>query len=235
MIKKFTLVVGLGLIWLTIFLNQGKADVENLISVRFSAIALDQNIEGLNFMSNNEVGEIDIYTSTRSRLHRYQGPPRLTFFREVEDAEGELIRTPVGSVVLDESTDRYLLFFIRRNSDTEQYSILALPDGLSDFTPGSFRFINLAPFRIAIQIGEERILLNERDYGDVRGRFEHGNHYKTLMISLPEGEDPLSSYSGRLFFNQRMRMMYIIFPDLDGRPGQVRFTGIPDAVRTDSQ
>jgi hypothetical protein len=200
------------------------------VSLQISALALDGDIPGILFFNNEVVEQLDIYTTTRSRLVNYEGDPELIFFRESRDDQGDLIQKPVGSVSLPATVNRYLLFFMRRAGDEERYNIIALPDDLSNFPPGSFRFINLAPFPIGVQVGEERLLLNERDYGDIQGSFEHGNRYRTLLISLPEGEEPVASYSGRLFFNQRMRMLYLIFPDITGNPGQVRFTGIPDAV-----
>jgi hypothetical protein len=219
--------------WLLLpfYLNTAQGNNQEGISVQISALALDQNISELMFINGESIDELDIFTTTRSRLVRYQGNPQLTFFREARDEEGAVFRNPVGSVTLSPNVNRYLLFFMQRPGDSERYNILALPDDVTNFPPGSFRFVNLAPFRIAVQVGEERLMLSERDFGDVKGRFEHGNRYRTLMISLPEGEDPIPGYSGRLFFNERMRMLYVIFPDPSGRPGQIRFTGIPDAVR----
>lgn len=213
----------------------GAANQENQISVQISAVALDRGIQGLEFFNSGDIDEIDIFRSSRSRLIRYEGPPELVFFREVETSEGEKIRQPVGSVTLNEATGRYLLFFVRHPGDEERYRIISLPDSLSSFRPGSFRFVNLAPFRIAVQLGEERFVLTERDFRDVRGRFEHGNYYRTVMVSLLDDADPFIAYSGRIFFSEALRMMYIIFPVPDGNPGQVRFVAIPDAVRTDSQ
>ncbi|TVP76005.1 MAG: hypothetical protein EA353_12830 [Puniceicoccaceae bacterium] len=208
----------------------GQTEGPSTISVQISALSLDQEIQNLKFLTNGEVNELNVFTTSRSNVHRYQGPPRMTFFREKPGVDGEVIRTPVGSVELNQSAGRYLLFFVRQPGTAEQYGILALPDSLSDFQPGSFRFVNLAPFNIAVQLGEERFMIEQRDFKDVRGNFEHGTRYRTVMVSLPNGEDPVPSYSGRVFFNERMRMMYIIFPSEGGQPGQIRFVGIPDAV-----
>lgn len=233
MILKFNLLTATFTIFTFLWvpaITLGQSGETPMISVEINALALDREIQGLKFLSGGEVKELNVFTSSRSNVHRYQGPPSLTFFRESIGAEGEAIRTPVGSVVLNQSTRRYLLFFARQSGTPEQYSILPLPDSLNDFQPGSFRFVNLAPFNIAVQLGEERFMIEEKDFVDVRGDFKHGTRYRTVMVSLPNGQDPVPSYSGRVFFNERMRMMYVIFPQTDGGPGQIRFLSIPDAV-----
>lgn len=209
---------------------------EPTISVQISALALDRDISELKLLSGESVEELDIFTSARSRVISYSGPQRLTFFREHESDQTEegVIRQPVASVVLSEQHPRYLLFFLRRSGSEERYSIVALPDDVTTFRPGSFRFVNLSPHRIAIRVGEESRTLNERDFTDVSGNFEHGNHYQALFVSLPEGRDPVLSYSGRIFFNRIMRMLYVIFPGDSGEEGSIRFRAIPDAIRDSS-
>jgi hypothetical protein len=38
------------------------------------------------------------------------------------------------------------------------------------------------------------------------------------------------AYSGRIYFNKHMRMLYIIRPKEGGKAGKIKFTGIPDRV-----
>jgi hypothetical protein len=210
---------------------QGTEEPE--ISVAISALALDQDIAGLKFMSGDDIQEFDVFTGARSRVINYQGSERLTFFRELKagDNEEEIIRQPVGSVLLNQQHSRYLLFFLRQPDNNEKYGIVALPDDVQTFRPGSFRFVNLSAHRVAIRVGDETRTLNQRDFSDIQGNFEHGNYYQALFVSLPEGQEPVLSYSGRIFFNRIMRMLYIVFPGDNDEAGAIRFRAIPDAVR----
>jgi hypothetical protein len=203
------------------------------ISVAISALALDQKIEGLKFMSGNDIQEFDIFTGARSRVFNYQGPENLTFFRELNAGDNgeEIIRQTLGSVLLNQQYSRYLLFFLRQPDSNETYGIVALPDDVQTFRPGSFRFVNLSAHRVAIRVGDETRTLNQRDFSDIQGNFEHGNYYQALFVSLPEGQEPVLSYSGRIYFNKIMRMLYIVFPGDDDEAGAIRFRAIPDAVR----
>ena len=206
---------------------------DTLLNTSISGLALDTQINDLNILSNDEILDIDLYTTIRSRRLKYIGPKQLTFFRKSEtlSPEGEPIRTSVGQVTLDGLHPRYLLLFAQKSGATERYSIFAIPDTTEHFKAGTYRFLNLAPFKVAVKIGESKHLLAEKNITDVSGDFEHGNYYQTMMLSLPEGEaEPVPAYSGRIYFNKHMRMLYIIRPKEGGKAGKIKFTGIPERV-----
>jgi len=214
-------------------ISHAQPEQDPLINTSFCGLALDSQINDLKILSNGKTQSIDIYPTTRSRRLKYSGPKQLTFFRQSETLtpEGEPIRTPVGQVTLDGLHPRYLLFFAKKSGYTERYSIFAIPDTTDSFKAGSYRFLNLAPFKVAIKIGESKHLLAEKNITDVSGDFEHGNYYQTIMLSLPEGEaEPVPAYSGRIYFNKHMRMLYIIRPKEGGKAGKIKFTGIPERV-----
>jgi hypothetical protein len=214
-------------------ISHAQPEQDSWLNTSISGLALDGQINDLKILSNGETLDIDLYTTTRSRRLKYRGPKQLTFFRESEPLtpEGEPIRTPVGGVTLDGLHPRYLLLFAKRSGDTENYSIFAIPDTTEHFKAGTYRFLNLAPFKVAIKIGESKHILAEKNITDVTGDFEHGNYYQTMMLSLPEGEaEPVPAYSGRIYFNKHMRMLYIIRPKEGGKAGKIKFTGIPERV-----
>lgn len=212
---------------------QAQPEPDYAVQTNFTCLALDHEIEDLKILSAGEVCDIDIYTTTRSRRIDYRGPKELTFFRESATLgpDGQPVRTPVGRVALDGLYSRYLLLFAKRASDAENYSIYPILDTTDKFKAGSYRFLNLAPFKVAIKIGESRHLLTEKNITDVNGNFEHGNYYQTIMLTLPEGEEePVPAYSGRIYFNKHMRMLYIIRPDGDATSGKIKIIGIPERM-----
>jgi hypothetical protein len=203
------------------------------LSASIKCLALDTKINDLKIISKGETLGIDLFTTTRSRSIKYSGPKQLTFFRQnkAPSLEGEPILTPVGQVTLDGLHSRYLLLFAKMSSKTEQYSIFAIPDSTEKFNAGTYRFLNLAPFTVALKIGETKCTLAESSITDVSGDFEHGNYYQTLMLSLPKSvPKPVIAYSGRIFFNKHIRMLYIIRPQEGSKAGKVIFTGIPERV-----
>lgn len=212
---------------------QAQPEQDYALQTDFTCLALDKEIKGLKILSAGEVRAINIYSSTRSRKINYRGAKQLTFFRESETPgpDGQPVRTPVGQINLDGTYTRYLLLFAKHAGDTESYSIYPIPDTTEQFKAGTYRFLNLAPFKIAVKIGESKHLLTEKDITDVIGNFEHGNYYQTIMLSLPgSAEEAVPAYSGRIHFNEHMRMLYIIRPKEDAKSGKITFAGIPERM-----
>ncbi|MGZ0654906.1 hypothetical protein ACWPKS_04795 [Coraliomargarita sp. W4R72] len=202
------------------------------VSASISCVTLEGRIEELKFASSGQVRKINIYAGSRSKVLKYNGPNNLTFFREEASptVEGELIRVPVGQVSLDGKHSRYLLFFSTSSGAKEHYQIFAIPDSTDTFKAGTYRFLNLAPFKVALKIGETKEIIAEKAITDVAGDFEQGNHYQTIMFSLPDGQEPVSAYQGRVFFSEHLRMLYIIQPKGDPKTGKIKMIGIPDRV-----
>lgn len=201
----------------------------------FTALSLDKRIEELSCLTRGETASFDVFTRTRSELIKYEGPKTVTFFRETGvDSDGNIVQTPSASVTLTGNHDRYLIFFAR-GKEEGKYNAFAIPDSTSDFSIGTYRFINLAPFKIAVQVADKRFMIKERNFADLHADFSDDRYHETVMVSLPEGEDPLPCYRGTLEFNPRLRMLYIIHPKERGRKGRVRFVGIPETVIIQSE
>mgnify|MGYP007117426586 CR=1 FL=1 len=81
-----------------------------------------------------------------------------------------------------------------------------------------------------MQVTDQRFIINERNYTDLKADFSENRYHETVMISLTDGEDPLPCYKGPLEFNPKLRMLYIIHPRERGRKGRIHFVGIPETV-----
>lgn len=207
-----------------------KAPIQTVIS----ALSLDGDIPDIRLMSDGKIESLNIYTKTRSRHVKYIGPRHLKLFRKLEvlNASGSPVRKPLGEVTLHGEHTRYLLLFSKTLQADEEYSILAIPDSYSEFKAGIYRFINLAPYPIALMIGDTKHLLAQFKTTDVAGQFEHGNYYQSALVSLREGrENPQAIFSGRIYFNQYMRTLFILAPDANSETGQVNVVSIPERVR----
>jgi len=207
---------------------------EPMIQVSLGAVSLDDEIKDLKVVSSGQVKVMNtVYPNTRNGVFSYRGTKKLTFFREkpAVDPDQEPIRIPVAAVELDGKHSRYLLFFAKKSGDAEAYSVFSIPDSASHFPAGSYRFLNLAPYKVAIRIGDEKKILAEKKITDIKGNFEHGQYYETVMLSLPnDGEKPIPAYSGRIHFNKDLRVIMVIYPKEDARAGKIRFVSILDRV-----
>lgn len=207
---------------------------EPVIQASVGAISLDGEIEGLKVLSAGKLIDVNtIYPNTRNGVFAYRGSKQLTFFREqpAADPGEEPTRIPVAEVRLRGNHTRFLLFFVKKSGDAEAYSVFSIPDSKANFPSGTYRFFNLAPYKVAIRIGDEKKILEAKNITDIKGNFEHGQYYQTVMLSLPkEGAKPIPAYSGKIHFNKDLRVIMLIYPKEGAREGKIRFVSILDRV-----
>ncbi|MEM0964909.1 MAG: hypothetical protein AAGJ81_01995 [Verrucomicrobiota bacterium] len=226
-------------LWLVLYAKSTfvYAQTDNYVDVNVSAITLSGGIKDLKYESNGAVESLNVFNSVRSETFRYIGPPELTFFRELPPGEGgaEPRRRIVGKMSIPKKSGDFLAVFIKSPSERERYRVKAIPDDVTTFKPGMYRFLNLTPYQIAIQIGETRSVVPRNGYKDVENRGEEGQYQNTVMVSLPkqEGDEqvrPYRVFKGSLFYSSRLRTMYIFTPIEGGRPGRVQFSEIRESL-----
>ncbi|MGB0373042.1 MAG: hypothetical protein ACPGN3_17055 [Opitutales bacterium] len=219
----------LHLIGLISLVHLSASEVEES-TVRFNAISLSGTIRGLHFINGQQQETISIYNDTRSAQISYKGDSILSFFREdpeLIDASGNSIRNIVGSVKLPPS-GTYLLLFAAEDSKEESYRISVTPDDVATFQQGAYRFINLAPFDIALKLGDTTTLLPKKKYTDVISIAKDRTYQEAIMMSLVKDKKPLLSYKGAFYFDPNKRLIYIIKPKSKGRLGRIDFRVISD-------
>lgn len=215
----------------TICISTLNAQDEQRTNVRLCAITVQGNIKGIKYESGGEVRSLDILRQLRSEYFKYTGNQVITFFRETGPAD-EPTRIPVGQCQLPSLAGDYMLIFSKAAGANERYVIKAIPDSLSQFKPGTYRFINLAPFEIGLKLNDEVHRIKATNYTDVAGDFVDGNYYEALMVSIPQEEKPLRVFKGSIMFSADKRILYIVTPKEGGRPGRIRITVVPEKVNT---
>ncbi|CAA6679343.1 MULTISPECIES: hypothetical protein [unclassified Lentimonas] len=211
---------------------QGKDDG---VSVGFVSVALDARIAELKYQNGAEVEELNVYKGARSKRIAYNGDQTVHFFRESEqvDDNGDPIRTIVGSVHLPQKNGVFLFIFRRLPGADEKYKIVPIPDGLKQFRPGMYRFINLTPYDIALKVGETKSLMKKGKFTDLESKADSGSYQEAMMYSLvvEQGEvdmKPYRAFKGKVLFSENRRSIYIITPKDGGRAGRVDITVIPE-------
>ncbi|MEO0510452.1 MAG: hypothetical protein AAF065_11395 [Verrucomicrobiota bacterium] len=227
--------IALFTIFLGIFsLAEAQENGSENVNVTWSAISLSRNISGLKYVSGNEVRKLDVFRGARTKKVTYRGSEVIYFFRQQgsgndpDDAENRKI---VGAVTLPNTSGNFLFLFSKSPKADYTYDITAIPDDLATFKPGMYRFINLAPFDIAIQLGDQRKLIKHMNYTDISAKAEHNSYQQTVMLSLTkQGAKPFRSYEGNLKYLEDQRIIYIISPRKGGRPGRIALTAIPERI-----
>lgn len=202
--------------------------------VRLTALSLNARILDIKYESQGKVESLNAYKSKRSKAFDYIGPKTITFFRESDalDADGKPTRTTVATCKLPSKRGQFLLILSKVDQKKEAYKIITIADDWKTFTPGTYRFLNLAPFEIALKLEDKVHKIKERNFTDVNGTFKDNSNQKAIMVSLPDGEDPLRIFEGYMYYTDDLRMLYIITPKEGNRVGRVNFIAIPQSVKS---
>ena len=116
--------------------------------------------------------KVEIYANStlRSIDYDYDLDQRIVFYGDRTNAVGlpvpEAIATlPYSPEELPAKADRLLLIFhkIANNSgENPSYNVLVIEDKLESFPLGSFKFINFIDSSIAVMLGQENFIINEK-------------------------------------------------------------------------
>lgn len=219
------------ILFLALFSGSLWAQTENP-TVKLTVLSLDSRILDLKYESSGEVKSLYAFKNQRSQPFTYRGKQPIVFFRELNqtDAAGKPLRAQVAQCSLSGKDDQQMIIMSKKEGNKEAYRCFAINDDWQTFKAGTYRFLNFAPFTIALKLDNKVLKIKEQNFTDVKGNFENGSHQKAIMVSLPEGQDPLPVFEGLIQYTENLRMLYVISPKPGGRVGRVNFTAIPQAV-----
>ncbi|MGB0372433.1 MAG: hypothetical protein ACPGN3_13955 [Opitutales bacterium] len=204
----------------------------NEVSVTLSAIALDCRLMDVKYETDGEEGALYAFPGQRSETFRYNGAQTLTLYRNLSqlDEFGNPLRKTVAQTQLPATSGQYLLLISEKSNSPEAYEIFTIADDWSDFGVGTYRFLNLASFDVALNIDGDISRIQERGITDVDPRLSDVGHYKAMMVSLPSDDEPLPVFEGFIYFADDRRMLYIISPRPGARAGSIKLAAIPQLI-----
>lgn len=141
----------------------GQANEDTYVNIDFQAVAWAK-VDGkaIKYFNGSDVVSLsDLSDRRRGQAYSYRGPRKLQFFNENYDADGKLIRVPVGIVEVPVDTKRLLFLFIPIESEL-RFGIMSFDDEPGTFPFGSFRFLNMSDMSLACRAGDDRFFLPAR-------------------------------------------------------------------------
>lgn len=226
----------LTLFWIIILCTASALQgAQDNVNVRLSAISLSGRVSPLFFETSQGRQELKVYQGARSKRVVYKGGPVIQFYHQskkpITSTDSSNQATVLGRVALPAATGDFLLLFVRdTKAKQERYRIIALPDDLFIFKPGMYRFINLAPFNIALKLGKSQTILKKGDFTDVQAQTADKTYQEAIMYSMLDEKNPYRAYKGGLYYSSDKRRICIISPKTGGREGRIALTMIPEAV-----
>lgn len=207
--------------------------VEEEIDITFSIVSLAGRIPKLSFESDSKISTLRIGKAIRSEKLSYQGSPVISFFEIIGNADpstGEVKRKELGRVAIPKSSKDLLFVFTKTHESALPYRVTPIPDDIATFQPGMFRFINLAPWDLAIEIGDTRKTVPSRNFTDIKANGLNQEFMPFRMFSLVDGADAVSAFKGSIYYSDQNRQIYVVSPRAKGKKGRVSFTVIPQRI-----
>jgi len=216
---------------------------EDVVAVDFKAITWQGRASGLLFQTSDEVKELRLNSQVFSPEQRYEGPPRITFFRETQPGPSNQPpeRRKVADVTIPPDSTELILIFIRKAGPVEAYSVVPIQSDLPNFPLQYLMFWNLSRNEIACTLGDsvtwidpgDSALLYREAEGPDSGKYAEsadlafGKSINVQIATRSEGKLQ-RIFRGRWSISENSRILAFAYPFQDGDVRVKHITEIVD-------
>ena len=191
----------------------------------FQAIATNQTIKNdlWNFADGNKQS-IYATKTLRSTDYAYDIAPAITFFGDRIDDEGNPI--PEAIVNVPDGATRLLLLFTKLTTPDKRgltYRVIAMKDDSNNFRFGSFRFINTSQKEIAIELAEERFLVDSSGSKTIEVDPPERGDLSIRIAAKNEAGEWTSNYTNGWGHRSNLRTLVFLLDGANGRIKPLRF------------
>ena len=191
----------------------------------FQAIATNQTIKNdlWNFADGNKQS-IYATKTLRSTDYAYDIAPTIAFFGDRIDDEGNPI--PEAIVNVPDGATRLLLLFTKLTTPDKRglsYRVIAIKDDSNNFKFGAFRFINTSQKEIAVELGEERFLVDSSGSKTVVVDPPERGDLSIRIAAKDEDGEWTSNYTNGWGHRSNLRTLVFLLDGANGRIKPLRF------------
>ena len=209
------------LISLISFLPFVRAQVQPESIFSFRTLGAGVVIEDLFYSSEGKVIPVPVSTETRSVYYTYKGPhDRLVFFRQIPGPDGKPVQQPVAMVNLKGTGSRPLLIFLKHPTEAGHYEVRPFSDSSKDVPPGGYRFVNFTIRKIAIVMGQQKLLIPPGGQLIAKGEAENSTQSTAVQVfGVVLNDEVRAIYSNMWAYNPNNRSIVLISPSLENATG----------------
>lgn len=218
MVRRIADLVIIAAFLFTVFSNLDGQPTTSKSSFSFWAYRTgDANWSDIRFESKpGETSTLSLGKFMKGRVHEYQGPRVLTFFREasVAGAQGssEWVRKPIASIrIPSEVKEAILIFTPNRTPAGVEFSITIIEADQMNFPPNSLRILNQTGTRLAGKVGTSSQYFNI----GISKAFDFSDYRKNgvpvaFMVETEEG--PKFVFEKQLQYALNRRVIILLQP-----------------------
>lgn len=214
MLACFRRVAGLLALCLGASLAQAQAPEEDPIRFRFQAISLGGTIQDIFFRSGGEDQELWIPNGSYSAVYEYEGFGPMTLFTRKPGPEGGYVRQPVGRLPVSETMDgKYFRILVSRSAEN---AIRLIPVDFSKVrsAPDTYYLVNLCGQDLAIQLGEDRFILEANGRRMLATSPDETGRLPALILRRRDG-DFQAEYQDSFLVGEGNQGILLVYPDED--------------------
>lgn len=168
----------------------------------------------LKFENNGEVYSIQAQSYSLGSLFSYEGSPRLTFFKEVIGADGEIIRQPLTRVDLGQA-GRRIIFIRKKKSGRFASSVIRVDADL--LKENHLRIQNLSNQAVHVKVANRFETLASLQGHDFSIDIEDGPPLVELTMGAVDGQKAYRIEKKKYVFRQGNRKMILLYNDASQR------------------
>lgn len=193
---------------------QGPNPEELRVNVDFSIVSWDKPIFNLYYQSRGQVELIKFVPNIgRSEVFNYQGAPFLTFY--VEDGvneDGSIRYKQIAELNVSPAAKNLLLLFIPKGDDT--YKVISYADSMEDFPVGSFKFVNLTERQLAVNVGNNKLVIPPRGVEALSPKQLEDENNVDIKLAKPDEEGSWDmAHSSRWGYSANNRAICFVYED----------------------
>lgn len=206
----------------------GQTTEDGDVTRSFSLIAWDSPVREIFYRSQEQDVPIRAFPRRRSDPFRYTGPRELVFFRKRENAEGEIVRKPVGRFEFADDTREWL--FLVRSDEDGQLQVAGFPANELTDSGAGYYFINLSSEPVAGSLAGSTFRLAIGESRLIKPPAETENGSTQVKFAIREAETWELFYETFWPLRPNQRWIVLVHPDGNERP---RLTKIKERIDAD--
>ncbi|MEP2776225.1 MAG: hypothetical protein ABJQ29_06955 [Luteolibacter sp.] len=162
------------------------------------------------YARGNKYLPLEFGMNSRSQIYTLGKGQDFTIFIRSEDPESKEPFTAIGRSAVPKGTKQVLfVVFKRPTKDGLPLSILAIDDDLSEFKPGTFRFMNWTENPVGVTFGRKREIIRPRTHATLASEADANGAFVPFVIHSSNGD---RLYETRLIGQTTTRDLVFIMP-----------------------
>lgn len=180
-------------------------------------------------LGNEETMKIELPTNSLSPVYEVSRLSEWVIGKSSTGAEGEFTFDIYGKATSLSTPNQLILVLRKGASDADGLELIPLDIDQKGFAGGKYFFMNASVVDIAVEIGDQKLVLKPRNFKLVEpkpSKVDGSRKYLYVYLHFRKGEEAVPYYSSTWRFSEKARTMVFLYHDIHTK--QLRTHSIRD-------